>query len=146
MKCEECMHFENAYIRATYGAQVFGMRNYGYGVCRKYGRAVFSADEACRRLGGCEGCIRCREIYIETAEHAFIKLPARACMIRQADVSRRKRKCRFYLAEESENGSGRTDRRHPKLRRLIPDRFLLWNRYLRLTRRLRLWLRRAFGL
>ena len=146
MLCRECPYFEAAYIHATYGEYDFGMRNYGYGVCRKYGRAVFDTDEGCKRLGGCGDCIRCREIYIETAEGTFMKLPARVCMMRRADVSRRKRKCSFFSAEESENGSGRADDCYPKLRRLIPDVILLWNRYLQRTRRLRLRLRRFFGL
>lgn len=149
MLCKDCEHFEEGYVNAKYGARDCGMRNYGYGICRLKGLAVYELDEGCRGKAACADCIRRHEIYLRGESGEYIFTGHRVCGWLDADVSKRKKHCALYLPEKLYDGADGGDKAEPKLPGLIERlgaRFSigLYN-LLRRTRRLRLRLRRLFG-
>lgn len=118
MKCRECAYFSKAYIHSSGHGYDFGMRNYGFGICRRYGRAVYENSRACRRISaGCRGCTRCREVFIRTESGDFAASGNNSCSIWMKDVSRRRRHCLFYLPDERSNADEDAEQRKPKSKR-----------------------------
>lgn len=145
MKCKDCAYFEKAYVHSEIDGYDFGMRNYGPGMCRLHGKAVWDTDKACTRRNGCESCVRHKRVYTKGENDVYTDTGHIVCMIRAADVSRRKCRCIFYLPKEGNNGSGGTDGRDPELRRFIPDAFFILSGFRWSIKRIGLRLRSLFG-
>lgn len=140
MQCSDCQYYEKGFVHSRVGGTDFGMRNYGVGLCGKYGYAVWGSDKGCGKNLDCYSCARHKEVFLQ-GDSNYIDSMHIVCMIWKTDVSRKEKKCPLYLPEESYNSCGSTHGGNPKFGRLVPEMFLLWfagvSRQMRLFRRRR---------